>query len=182
MPNYSDQHSEVLKSIDGGESWRQHGHVTTPHGHYEPTIVELSDGTVLMYLRTDDGYIWESRSKDKGETWSKASRTKLVATNSTHMLYGLRNGHIVLAYNPTPNGVRNPLVVGFSADDCITWTNPFIIDEHHIPWWQAGRFVTYPSITEDRHGNLVVTYADYTWTTSELYGDINIVKLREIKS
>ena len=89
---YADDAAGVLKSGDGGRNWRRSGHVVGEHGHEEPTIVELGEGRLLMFLRNGSGYIWRSRSDDGGGTWSEAEQTDIMANRSSHCLYRLRDG------------------------------------------------------------------------------------------
>jgi hypothetical protein len=42
----------------------------------EPGVIELKDGTVMMFIRVSRGFQQLSYSKDKGQTWSP-----MVASN-----------------------------------------------------------------------------------------------------
>lgn len=174
-----DTGASVLKSSDRGRTWRKCGPVIGPHGHEEPTIVELNDGSLLMFLRNGSGYIWQARSTDGGETWSEAEGTDISANRSSHCLYRLRDGRIALAYNPCEPHVRTPLVLRFSDDDAKTWSDPLVLDEIALPEGTPGRgAVTYPSLAENADGDLVVVWARYWRTEDEHCGDICFAQVR----
>ena len=169
----------VLKSSDGGRTWRKHGHVVATHGHSEPTIVELSGGELLMFLRSENGYIWQASSVDGGEIWSKAAQTDMVANNSSHCLYRMRDGRIALAYNPCEPQIRSPLVLRISDDDAKTWSEPLVLDEIDLSEEASGRWaVCYPSLAENADGDLVAVWARYWVTATEHCGDICFAQIR----
>jgi len=69
--------SLLYYSDDNGETWRRSsGEVKLPPwiesrtGLQEPGIVELKDGTLMMYMRTGLGYIYVCFSEDEGDHWS----------------------------------------------------------------------------------------------------------------
>ena len=176
---YADGAASVLKSSDKGQTWRQRGHVVGKHGHEEPTIVELRDARLLMFLRNGSGYIWQSYSADAGETWSHAEQTDIVANRSSHCLYRLRDGRIVLAYNPCPPDVRTPLVMRFSSDEAESWSEPLVLDEIALSAGTQGRVaVTYPSLAENTDGDLVAVWARYWLTDRDHCGDICWARVR----
>ncbi|MBI5010278.1 MAG: exo-alpha-sialidase, partial [Bacteroidia bacterium] len=61
-------------SDDNGKSWKASQELSNPGSvvTQEPGVVELSNGDIMMYLRTMSGVQYFSYSKDKGETWSPA--------------------------------------------------------------------------------------------------------------
>jgi hypothetical protein len=171
----------VLKSSDRGRTWHKRGRIVGPHGNAEPTIVELADRSVLMFLRNTSGYIWRSHSVDGGETWSDAEQTDLTANESSYCLYHLHDGRIALAYNPCAPHVRTPLVLRFSDDCACTWSQPLVIDEIALAQDTPGRCaVTYPSLAENPDGELVVVWAHYWVTEKEHCGDICFAQIRSL--
>ena len=140
-----------------------------------------------MYLRTKDGYIWKSISDDQGVTWSEPSQTNIVANNSSHNLYRLKDGRITLTYNPCEPTRRTPLVIRISKDDGLTWSKPLILDvindtsRHNNPVHPSGAdyAVTYPSVAEDKFGNIIVVWAKYRITDTEHQGDIRFARLSD---
>jgi len=171
----------VLKSTDQGKSWKRCGDITTPARADEPTIAELSTGSVLMFLRTSDGFIWKSTSRDKGETWTAAEKTTIVAAQASHNLLRLRDGRIVLTHDACKPPLRTPLTLRLSSDDAASWGEPLTLAEVAVPGkgeeiW--GRQVTYPSVVELADGILVVVWSDIVLGNRVQYGDIRLARVR----
>ena len=122
--------SHCYISDDGGQTWRNgKGHVDAPkRGAMEPEVVELSDGRVLMIVRTQLGFIGKSYSKDGGETWSKMESLGVKAPEAPSTLRRIPStGDLVLIWNDTfkegagHGGKRTPLTAAISRDDGATW-------------------------------------------------------------
>ena len=111
----------VLMSEDEGKSWRICGRIGhTGRRFVEPMLEELSDGTLVMLLRTDEPWLWISRSTDGGEHWSESERTEIPSAVTKVCLLRGNDGAIYLLHNPNPKG-RNPLELWISRDDMNTW-------------------------------------------------------------
>jgi predicted neuraminidase len=180
MEDFVGHEASVLKSREGGKNWKLVGRVTSPAGADEPTIAELSSGSVLMILRTHDGNLWKSVSKDRGETWSAAEKTGLTGTPTSANLLRLRDGRLVLTHDENPR-YRTPLTMRVSEDDGMTWGEPLVLAETFIPdpkdpIWSAQ--VTYPSVAELADGTLVVVWAAIIVSDQEQYGDILAARVR----
>ena len=70
----------VFYCDDEGATWGQApGVANEPHGEdvtmQEPGVVELRDGRVLMWMRTDAGVQYRCFSSDSGFTWTRAEPT-----------------------------------------------------------------------------------------------------------
>lgn len=106
-------------------------------GLTHPSIVELADGTLLAYLRPrQGGHIHETRSHDRGHTWTKAEPTSIPNPNAAFDMVLTENGNLVLVDNPSPgvdNGTipegRNELALFMSDDDSETWPYQFYIEQ-----------------------------------------------------
>ncbi len=62
----------------------------------EPDFVELSDGTLIMIVRTSQNYHYMYTSSDHGTTWSEEpTPTIFNSTNTMPVLYKLDNGKIL---------------------------------------------------------------------------------------
>lgn len=91
-------------------------------GLVEPTLVQLSDGSQLMLIRhATEHRLYESRSYDLGETWSKAIPTNIPSAISKSSLIKDKNGNIYLLSKFSENGRRSPLSLWISHDDTKTW-------------------------------------------------------------
>ena len=67
-------------------------------GACEPAVVELDDGRILMFLRTQAGWLYQSISGD-GIYWPAATPSDLHASTGPPALAKLRDGRIFLAWN-----------------------------------------------------------------------------------
>lgn len=75
----------VYYSDDSGRSWKGS---STPVVYsevlvnvQEGKVVELSDGSLKLYCRTDRGYLYQMNSYDRGETWDlELKPTQLIST------------------------------------------------------------------------------------------------------
>ncbi len=83
--------SYVMYSDDEGRSWQKNRDgelfiIMEYGGRWEltnePTIVEVTPGKLLMLLRTRLGRLYQSRSEDNGETWTRPEPTQLAGTQA----------------------------------------------------------------------------------------------------
>lgn len=135
----------MMLSDDDGHTWREAGNscsLTVPHtesGLQEPGVIELQDGVVWMYCRTDLGRQYESFSIDDGESWSEAVPSQFTSPNSPLSMKRIpKSGQLLAVWNPIPNYEtrkvvshswgRAPLIAAISNDEGRTWTNHFIIE------------------------------------------------------
>ncbi|HAF22657.1 MAG TPA: hypothetical protein DCK93_07035 [Blastocatellia bacterium] len=170
----------VLKSIDGGRTWKRYGEITTTTVAHEPSCAELSTGEIMMVLRTGDGFLWQAFSKDKGETWSPAEKTQIVAVQSSHNLFRLKDGRILLTHNPSKT-VRTPLTMRISADGGKSWGDPTVIAEVPVPDKDSvawAREVSYPSVTALNDDTLIVVWGELYLSNDEQYGDIHSTRVQ----
>ena len=163
-------------SADEGKTWRQGNLIDLGgHGHHdgavEPMVAELSDGRLLMLIRTNLDWLWEARSTDGGRYWRTLKPTALDASSSPGWLVRLRSGRLALVWNRlNPEGRTAPrrmhtgpasefpaswhreeLSLVFSSDDGATWTKPAVVAR------QPGGKLCYPYMLERRPGELWIT-------------------------
>jgi hypothetical protein len=148
--------SAVVMSADGGKSWQLGDHIDMGgagdhSGAIEPCVVELRDGRVLMFLRTQKGSFYQALSNDAGLTWTEPEPTALGAPNSPCHVRRLSDGRIAVAWNNTMETTkgRDSLHLAFSDDDAQTWSEPMLIGK--------SEQLSYPSITEISPGRLMIT-------------------------
>ena len=131
----------VFLSDDGGRTWtKSPSDISSPcypnfvgnnYGADEPCVLELKDGRLWMLMRTQTGFLYESFSGDKGETWSEAQPSRFVCSSSPPMLWRMPDERIVVLWNncesPPPHegaGVyvnRDALHAAVSGDEGETW-------------------------------------------------------------
>jgi alpha-L-rhamnosidase len=167
---------KFLRSEDFGHSWELVGDLgkEAEVRILQPTVVQLSDSTLLAFMRSQENYIFESRSNDLGRTWSKANATKLPNNNSGIDMVRLSSGNLVLVYNPTqlvedreqrdaglPEGMagfttwgpRTPLVASLSTDDAESWSHRVVLEN-------GSGVYCYPAVIQDISGTIHIVY---TW-------------------
>ena len=98
-------------SADEGKTWRK-GNIVDVGGNgdhdgsIEATVAELTDGRVLMLLRTSLDHFWEAYSDDSGRYWREAKPSLIDASSSPGHLIRLASGRLALVWNrlyPTTN-------------------------------------------------------------------------------
>jgi len=150
----------VDRSEDGGKTWSRSadfdaGVVEPPRkGIIQPTLWESAPGKVHALMRGDGGHIVRADSEDGGRTWTPAHETSLPNNNSGIDLVRLRDGRLLLVYNPVAEnwGLRTPLDLAMSGDNGATWKTLAHLED------QEGEY-SYPAIVETSEGVAV----SYTW-------------------
>ena len=114
--------------------------VASATGLQEPGVVELADGSLLSWARTDLGRQYECRSRDGGETWSAPQPTQLRSPASPASIKRLPGSSDLLAIFNDYSGQfpflistgtysgRTPLVAAISADDGFTWRTAKLLE------------------------------------------------------
>lgn len=159
------RHATVMfVSDDLGQTWQRgdvldygvgaHDHA----GSIEGSLLERADGSVLLLLRTESGYLWEATSRD-GLKWEGLKQTEIRSVTCCPQLARLGDGRAALLWNAPPrhipqnNTSRAELSLAFSEDDGKTWTDPVIVAANY----GAGGRVSYPYLYERRPGELWIT-------------------------
>jgi hypothetical protein len=133
-------------SDDGGESWQSsETTIRLPgRGAMEPTLEELRDGRLLMFIRNQTGTIQQAMSSDRGRTWSEAESTGIRCSESGCYLKRISStGDLLLAWNDRYDpagfehyGRRTPLCTMISRDEGRTWENQRWLEND--PWRTFG--------------------------------------------
>lgn len=148
----------VDRSRDNGRSWTPSSAVPLQHaglqglGIIQPTLWESEPGIVHMLLRSTEGAIYRSDSKDGGTTWCEAYATSQPNNNSGIDLAKLEDGQLFLVHNPVAGNwaARTPLVLSRSSDNGCNWEEALKLES------EPGEF-SYPAIVT-RNSKLYVTY------------------------
>ena len=136
-----------LCSDDDGYTWREmpgqiHASFTRSHsGLQEPGIVEMRNGALWMYARTDMMYQYECFSNDGGESWTLPQPSRFTSPQSPMKIArSPYNGVLYSIWNPIPNyngreythynGGRTPLVIARSDNDGRTWSEPYVLEDN----------------------------------------------------
>ena len=127
-------------SDDAGQTWHRTGVLQSPvesrAGFQEPGVVELRDGRLLMFIRTQLGSQYLSYSTDHAQTWSPAQPSKIASPLSPASIKRLPGkGDLLMVWNdhsavdpafrstPKSGGKRTPQTVAISKDNGLTWLN-----------------------------------------------------------
>ncbi|MBM3873409.1 MAG: hypothetical protein FJ382_06675 [Verrucomicrobia bacterium] len=136
-------------SDDEGRTWREADTwwtlpVASGSGLQEPGLVELSDGLLYTWCRTDQGEQWSLLSRDEGRTWSAPQPTTLRSPTSpaslkfipgTRTLLALYNDHSGALPRPQGRERRAPLAAAFSTDGAQSWSAPQVIEPDLTGWY-----------------------------------------------
>ena len=164
-------------SDDDGRTWTASNTIDlggngNHDGVSEATALELRDGTLLKYIRTNWGRFWRALSHDGGRHWHPYGPAPIACSSAPGVLVRLHGGRVALLWNrPFPEGkrsvplrggdgmwsatpasvFRHELSIAFSDDDCATWSAPAVLA--HNPRGE----VSYPYLFEVEPGVFWIT-------------------------
>ncbi len=129
-------------SDDGGASWRRSTTVLaappgSKSGLQEPGVIELRDGSVMMFMRTDLGCQYRSFSRDGGESWGPCQPSDLRGPCSPAVIKRIPStGDLLAIWNtPSPECRRKlprcTLSSAISKDEGGAWENTKVL-EHDL--------------------------------------------------
>jgi hypothetical protein len=164
-------------SEDEGRTWRFSNWVGD--NYQEPMCVELSDGRVLMFVRSTKGYLFTYTSHDHGESWGEERQTDInMPTAPFTVKKDPFSGYIFLVWDHSmPSAVfqypRCPIRMAVSRDECKTFDIVTTLDAN--PDHSYG----YPALhfTQDE---IFVNYYENAFGRTFM-GDKHRVKLRILK-
>lgn len=169
----------TYSSPDEGKTWTRSniidlGGVGHHSGVTEPTLEQMKNGSLLMYMRTNWGSLWETRSKDHGHSWDGFRSTSIMASSAPAMFKRLQSGRLLLVWNQSmPQGKssyplrggdkewsevfqsnhREELSLSMSDDEGQHWSEPVVIAKVIKPNTQ----VSYPYFIERNPGEIWIT-------------------------
>ena len=132
-------------SDDNGATWKS-GQAVPNNSDIitqEPGVIELKDGRIMMFIRTDSGFQQLSYSKDKGETWSHIEPSTIHSPVSPASIARIPStGDLLLVWNNNKikeegwhGGARTPLTIALSKDDGKTWQHVKNIESDPDGWY-----------------------------------------------
>lgn len=108
----------------------------------EPGVVELADGRLMMWIRTDAGSQFVTYSSDRGETWSQLEPSNMLSPLSPATIERIPStSDLLLIWNDHSNipaslkGKRTPLRSAISQDDGKTWTHVKTLEDDPNGWY-----------------------------------------------
>ena len=146
-----DWHGRVMcyLSDDQGKTWQRSRGVLTgvdPTGKrllaQEPGVVELADGRLLLFCRSDAGCQLISYSDDRGDTWTQLEESAIrspVSPASIERIPG--SDDLLMVWNnhqsipPDQAGLRTPLTAAISRDHGQTWASVKNLADNPHGWY-----------------------------------------------
>lgn len=180
--------TDVLGSTDRGQSWQKwtrqpldvplNPYVSGEYGFWECTLAELDNGELLMYGRTATGWLYGSRSFDRGRTWTEPFDAGLRNPLAPPYLKRIAGTSILILLN-NPIQPREDVVFGqryvlgsrISTDGGRTWGNFKEIENHTHNWWYD-----YPNMIQS--GDVFhVSYRAIEMTPENRWGRVHLAHL-----
>jgi hypothetical protein len=142
-PDWSHGKITCYFSDNDGNNWTQSKQIPNPGNIVlqEPGLVELKDGRLMMFCRTDDGVQYFSFSNDQGETWTNVEPGNIKSPLSPASIERIpATGDLLLVWNnnyqPDKNGgKRTPFNLAISRDDGVNWENIKTIESDPDGWY-----------------------------------------------
>jgi hypothetical protein len=180
-PPFGSHFTSSVYSDDYGKTWvESSSELKSPvyenyngnnYGLVEPNIVQLNNGNIKMFGRTQTGYLYESVSKDEGMTWEKAKPSIFKSSNSPANIFKIPNGNLLLTWcnsvdsDPSTFGRiytnRETLHMAISKDDGKTWKGfreviriPSRNDQSDMVREDSG--VSYPNVNFTKEGKIIL--------------------------
>ena len=168
----------TYSSDDNGATWHRGKSVLEVRGAdgrrfaaQEPGVVECTDGSLLLWIRTNAGCQYFARSADRGDTWSAPEPSPLVSPLSPASIKRLPTGDLLAVWNDHAsrpemkthrpdehkwaNGWRSPLASALSSDDGRTWHDAKMIEDDENGWF------CYTAIEPLADGTVMLGYCAY---------------------
>ena len=171
--------SRFYYSDDDGRTW--HCSKTTLDikeyaGFQEPGVVELKDGSLMMWGRTSLGHPYRSWSQDRGQTWSELEPIEDLVTplSPTCIKRIPKTGDLLAIFNQNysddfgdrqfvSRGERNPLTSAISKDEGKTWGLFRNLEN------KPRHGFDYTSITFlEKETEVLLTYHDTVWFSKKI--------------
>ena len=122
--------SGTMVTRDRGVTWSTHGRLAAGLNLWEPNVVEVAPGRLVMFMRAEGAAVkYRADSEDGGRSWSAPRPTDIPDANAKISL--LRHGDAVLMlHNPSlrPGWLsRTSLELWASVDGCRTWSRKTVL-------------------------------------------------------
>lgn len=130
-------------SDDAGKTWQKSQTVANPENIVlqEPGVVELKNGSIMLYCRTDAGFQYFSKSNNSGESWSPIEEGNIKSPLSPATIKRIpASGDLLLVWNNNfekgrDGGKRTPLNIAISKNEGKTWEKIKTIESDPDGWY-----------------------------------------------
>lgn len=142
-------------SDDNGKTWERGQFVSKRQDlvTQEPGVIELKDGKILLYMRTNTGFQYFSYSKDSGKSWSVAQIGNLSSAQSPALIVRDPYSMDLVAVWNNSKSVRTPLCLALSKDEGVSWTNKVLIENDPNLWF------AYPAVLFLPNDAVLISYS-----------------------
>jgi predicted neuraminidase len=152
--DYWSAHFEV--SDNEGKNWQMIPMDCDTFQIIQPTVLEFSEGKILMLARSRHNKVVAAYSHNYGNHWAKPFALNLPNPNAGIDAVKVNKNLFLMVYNPLLAGKnwwegRSKLVLGSSADG-LTWKEILTLEEH-----EKGEY-SYPAIIKTKDGKIHITY------------------------
>ena len=134
-----------ILSDDAGATWRlsREGRRVPGVWTQEPGVIELMDGRVMMFCRTQVGSQYVTNSSDGGETWTELAPSNITSPLAPASVKRIpQTGDLLLVWNNVSEPWtgwdtlrRSPLNAAISRDEGKTWQNVKTIEDDPARWF-----------------------------------------------
>ncbi len=142
-------HIMCYLSDDNGRSWHRSKSVMTATDKadkrliaQEPGVVQLKDGRLMMFVRSNAGSQLISFSNDSGEIWSPLVASNIISPVSPASIERIPStGDLILVWNnhqdvaPEYVNKRSPFNVAISKDEGKTWCHTKTLADNSSGWY-----------------------------------------------
>lgn len=142
-PNWANGKITSCYSDDNGKTWAQSTQVANPENIVlqEPGIVELKNGQLMMFCRTDAGVQYFSYSSNNGESWTPIEPGNIKSPLSPASIERIpETGDLLLLWNNNyeqvgDGGKRTPFNLAISKDEGKTWEKIKAVESDPEGWY-----------------------------------------------
>ncbi len=129
---------------DDLNTWKRSAEAPNPEQvvSQEPGVVQLKDGSIMLFCRTGAGVQYMSYSGDRGETWSGLEPGNFRSPMSPASIERIpETGDLLLVWNDnvqhgTPDsGKRTPFNIAVSKDEGKTWIKKKVVENNPYGWY-----------------------------------------------
>ncbi|MGB7324050.1 MAG: exo-alpha-sialidase, partial [Rubripirellula sp.] len=146
----ADWHGKVgcYFSDDGGVRWQRSQELISGINEagqrimvQEPGVVQRRDGSLLMWVRTDQPTQYQSVSEDQGSTWTPLKPFALASPRSPASIERVpATGDLLAIWNDhgdreSASRARTPLSLAVSSDEGVTWSDSISIAADPNGWY-----------------------------------------------
>jgi sialidase-1 len=121
-------YANIIYSDDDGDTWKLGGIVDKP-GAGESTVAELSNGKLMLNMRTNLGVRFVATSDDGGLSWDDLARYSLIDPACQGSILSYRDGgqHYLFFSNPSNSTARKNMTIQMSTDDGADWESAYTV-------------------------------------------------------